>query len=66
MLDERQKHALDPRRKHSTLPGWGVKVIHRLEQVTGKPGIYPMTLVVGQDGRRQLVVEGGKLENLGE
>jgi hypothetical protein len=50
---------------HPYLPTWGVNAIMRLAQVARRPGIYPATLIVLEDGRRQLVVMGGQVEDLG-
>ena len=47
------------------VPKWELKAIYRLAQKIDKPGIYPFTLIVTKDGRRQLVIEGGKVEDLG-
>ena len=44
---------------------WQVRASHRLAQLR-KPGIYPLSLIVSPDGSRQLVVENGKVEDLGE
>ena len=49
----------------TAVPRWGLKAIYRLAQKMNKPGIYPLTLIVTKDGRRQLVLEGGKIEELG-
>jgi hypothetical protein len=43
---------------------WQVRGMMRLGQLS-KPGVYPLTLIVAPDGGRQLVVENGKIEDLG-
>lgn len=48
------------------LPTWGVKAIRRLSARIQKPGIYPVTLILTPDRRWQLVVEPGRVEELGE
>lgn len=43
---------------------WQVRGMMRLGQLS-QPGVYPLTLIVAPDGGRQLVVENGKIEDLG-
>lgn len=46
-------------------PKRDTRLLRRLKQHASEPGIYPMTLVVADDGRWRLVVEAGKVEELG-
>lgn len=48
------------------LPMWGVKAIRRLSARIQKPGVYPITIIRTVEGRWQLVVEPGRVEELGE
>lgn len=55
-----------PARAHTPgLSKWMVKIGYRLNQKCSEPGVYPMTLVVGDDGSRKLILDGGKVEDLG-
>jgi hypothetical protein len=48
------------------LAEWQVKLSQRLGQMAKRPGVYPMALIVGQDGTHQLVIGvGGNGEWLG-
>jgi hypothetical protein len=49
-----------------SLPGWGVKLTQRLGQRCKKPGIYPLTLIVNEDGERILVDGDGPPSRLGK
>lgn len=49
----------------SASSGAAVKMAHRLGQVVNGPGVYPVAIIVKKDGRWQLVVEPGKVEELG-
>ena len=43
---------------------WQVRGMNRLAQLN-RPGVYPLALIVSPDGSRQLVVENGRVEDLG-
>jgi hypothetical protein len=43
----------------------GIKLLHRLHQHADAPGIYPITLIVRDDGRWAVVVVPGQVEELG-
>lgn len=77
---DRVKHTNDNRMKHLTGAGVKCKCEGRNSQVTlslwqihlsqqagqlKEPGIYPMTLVVGQDGKRTIVLGNGTQAKLG-
>lgn len=79
-MDNRQKHMSD-NRKHFiagtgvkckcegrgsqvTLSLWQVHASQQMGQIK-EPGIYPMTLVVGQDGQRTIVLGNGTQAKLG-
>jgi hypothetical protein len=43
-----------------------VKAALRLSQVANEPGVYPATIIVRDDGVKELVINGGKVERLGK
>jgi hypothetical protein len=53
------------KQQNASLPGWGIKAICRLGQIAKEPGVYPITLIVNDDGTRELMTESGKVEALG-
>lgn len=48
------------------LPGWVVKAGRRLAQQCRKPGVYPVIIIVRDDGSREMIVKPGKTEDLGK
>lgn len=47
------------------LRGWTIKLGLRLQQLK-KPGVYPIVLIVKDDGTHEIIVGGCKQEYLGQ
>ena len=50
--------------KHSLALCW-VKLGLRMAQLAKRPGVYSLKVIVKSDGRKELVLPGGKREKLG-